>query len=348
MNAAPKTRVGWHAPAVRAQEKGCLHFIDGMRLYASRGNCILSGLANEPLRPLGRLPLGAFGVAVAAVRPLSRLLRRQIAHVVPYRDHVVVFGFGRIWNLDARSGELTAPPTSILGSRPLVVCRTRHGLYYGEYRRNRERGPVHVYFSADGLRWDSVHRLDSVRHVHGIFHDPYTESLWMTTGDSDAESAIWRTDDRFATLSCVLSGTQQTRAIGLLFTRDHVYFGSDTPDERNHLYRIERSTGTCDRMLPVEGSVFHAANVEDWLVFSTAVEPSLVNRGGDAIVYGSPDGDHWHELARMRKDHWSGRYLQYGQLILPAGNNRTGRLWYSTLATEHDNHIHSGDLHAAP
>ncbi len=333
------------APTALARQPACLHFIDGSQLYASCGARILSAASDHRLVRIGRLPIGPVDWLISSVRPLARLLRKQIAHIVPFRDRLVVFGFGRIWCLASDSGALLATPVPISGSRPLAVCRTDHGIYYGEYRSNRERGPIHVYFSEDGSRWSVVHELKSVRHVHGIFADPHTGSLWMTTGDSDDESAIWRTTDRFASLEPVLAGSQQTRAIGLLFTADHVYFGSDTPDEPNHIYRLARRDGSVERLAPVEGSVFFAASAGDWLLFSTAVEPSKVNMGSDSVLYGTRDGRSWHELARHRKDRWSARYFQYGQLPLPAGDNRTGRYWFSAFATDGDGQILSGEFH---
>lgn len=334
--------------AARIVGAGSLHYIDGRDLYAALGRTILKGTVGQGFQTLARLPT-TFGARVSASsRPLARLLRSHVSHIERLGDSLAVVGFGRIWCLHHDSGELMGQPATVVGSRPLALCAAPDGLYYGEYRDNSERSPVHVMFSADGLDWTTAHEFRGVRHIHGVYHDPYADAFWITTGDADAESAIWRSDDRFASVRRVLGGSQQVRAIGLLFTHAHVYFGSDTPDEANHLYRLDRITGEVHRLRRVEGSVFHAARAGDWMLFSTAVEPSSRNRSKDAVLYGSRDGETWHEMARHSKDAWALRYFQYGQLLLPSGDNLTGRYWYSAFAVNGDNHIYEGSFDVQP
>ncbi|MCG3189241.1 MAG: hypothetical protein LKCHEGNO_01532 [Burkholderiaceae bacterium] len=325
-------------------EMGCLHYVEGDQLFASVGAAVLSGGPNEPLRVIARLPLPIPAHARAAVRLLARFSRSQVTHVVPFADRLIVIGFGQIWCLDRTSGGLLAPPVSLVGKRPLALCATPLALYYGEYRDNRERGPIHLMFSKDGIGWQSIREFSGIRHIHGVYHDSFTDALWLTTGDDDAESAIWCSHDGFRTIERVLGGSQQTRAIGLIFTERHVYFGSDSPLEVNHLYRIDRKNGKTERLMAVEGSVFHVGRAGPWLLFSSAVEPSRINRSHEATIYGSVDGTEWRVLSRHRKDMWHMGYFQYGQLVLPGGDNRTGRLWYSTLAVDLDNRIYSRTL----
>lgn len=336
------------AMSARLVGGGSLHHIDDHNLYAARGPYILKGTAGQDFQTLARLPTTFATRVSASFRPLARLLRSHVSHIERFGDSLVVVGFGRIWCLHHDSGDLMGPPAPVVGSRPLALCVTPHGLYYGEYRNNSERRPVHVMFSADGLDWTTAHEFRGVRHIHGVYYDPYADALWATSGDTDAESAIWCSDDRFASVRRMLGGSQQARAIGLLFTRKHVYFGSDTPDETNHLYRLDRITGEVRRLMSVEGSVFHASRAGEWLLFSTAVEPSRSNRSKDAVLYGSRDGETWLEIARRPKDAWALRYFQYGQLLLPSGNNLTGRYWYSAFAVNGDDHIYEGSFDVQP
>lgn len=327
--------------------RGCLHHIDGERLYVSQGPLILHGLYQEPLQVLARLPLDFRANLKSGTRLSGRLLRNHVYHIVTLPGRLVVMGFGRIWCLDRSTGELLGAPVPIVGGRPLVLCVAPEGLYYGEYRNNAERTPIRVMFSADGLHWHAVHSLYDVRHIHGIYYDSYTDALWMTTGDEDKESALWRTFDGFSSVAKVRGGSQQFRAIPLLFTREHIFFGSDTPLEKNYLYRYDRDSGRVDRVMGVEGSVFHASRVNDGLLFATAVEPSAVNTGRDAVLYASKDGNTWRVVARHRKDFWHMTLFQYGQLIMPSGNNQTGKFWYSTFAVKPDYSIYSGQFDAS-
>src|SRR5699024_7348659 len=117
-----------------------------------------------------------------------------------------------------------------------------------------QREPVYVWAgSLEGTQWEPAWRFEDVRHVHGVFHDPYSSSIWVTTGDTDHESAIWNTGDSFQTLQRVAGGSQQYRAVQLLFTPEYIYWGSDGPDVINHLYRLNRNTGAVETLVSVKG-----------------------------------------------------------------------------------------------
>ncbi len=323
---------------------GQLHLVDGGTLWVSRGHRLYAGDSPASLVERSRLPIGLVRRLLSLLRPARRALRLDTHHVVKLRDRLVVAAFGRMWCLDAASGKLLGPPQPLVGGRPLALCVAPRGIYYGEYRDNAERAPVRILFSADGLTWSAIREISGVRHIHGIYLDPLTDDLWITTGDDGDECAIWRSQDAFRTIERMHVGTQQVRAIPLLFTEDHIYYGTDTPLEANYLYRFARRGGAVERLHAVEGSVFHAARVGRSLFFSTAVEPSAVNLSRDAVIYGSSDGTRWREVARHRKDALDLRYFQYGQILFPGGDNHTGKLLYSTFAVRPDFSIFGGEI----
>src|SRR5690606_32225381 len=117
----------------------------------------------------------------------------------------------------------------VVGSRPMALCTVEDTVYYGEYRSNggfsgdSERTPIHVWRSTKGDTFEKAWQFTNVRHIHAISHDPFTNRIWVTTGDRDEESALWYTDDNFATLHKFIGGSQQYRAIQLLFTEAHIY-----------------------------------------------------------------------------------------------------------------------------
>jgi hypothetical protein len=323
---------------------GQLHCIDGNELWVSRGRRLFVGPDLESLKLRAILPVNWQTKAAGSVRISRRLLRQDVHHVVRFRDRVVVVAFHRLWCLDASSGVLKGRSVPLVGGRPLAVCASPDAIFYGEYRDNAERAPVKVMGSRDGVEWSVVREIPGVRHIHGIYFDPFSGDLWLTTGDDGEECAIWRSRDSFKTLERVHFGTQQTRAIPLLFSTDHVYYGTDTPLEPNYVWRFDRQGGAPVRLHAVEGSVFHAMRAGRWLLFSTAVEPSDVNHSRDAVIYGSPDGQEWREISRHRKDALDMRFFQYGQLSFPSGDSPRGRFWYNTFAVQPDFSVFSGEL----
>lgn len=294
-----------------------------------------------------RVPATSIRYCLAIGRLGRRLLRGGVRHAFPCGDRLVAVS-GRRWfdlgMLDDPAGEPTGGPP-VVGSNPLctpVVVAGSDGpvLYYGEYRPNRERSPVHIWRSRDcGRSFEAAWTFTGVRHVHGVFHDPFMpHTFWVTTGDDDSESAIWRSDDNFGSLDRVISGGQQARAVDLVFTRDAVYFGSDTPREQNAIYRLDRATRTVHTQAKTPGSIFWGRRTPDgWRVFCSVVERSAVNHGRWSELWAAPPGrDDWRCVLRRRKDPLSDKYFDHGQLRLPAGPGAPGVIWVSPYAVAGD------------
>ena len=72
------------------------------------------------------------------------------------------------------------------------------------------------------------------------------------------------------------------------------------------------------------------------MFFSTMIEPSIVNTGRQVHLTGSRDGTNWQVLARWKKDGWPMRYFQYGNVMLPNGENATRYLAATTIAVKPD------------
>jgi len=71
-------------------------------------------------------------------------------------------------------------------------------ILFGEYFRNPDYTPVHVYSSGDdGKSWRLAHAFAAgeVRHLHSMQHDPVTGHLWICSGDRNDHSFIGYSDD---------------------------------------------------------------------------------------------------------------------------------------------------------
>lgn len=225
------------------------------------------------------------------------------------------------------------------GTRPLHITAVPGGtIYWGEYFDNRERAEVHIYASADrGQTWQVAYtfRAGAIRHVHNIVYDRWDDCLWILTGDEGAECKVLRASCDLRSMEIVLAGNQQARAVAAIPTPDALYLSTDTPFETNHVLRLDR-TGKVERIAGLSGSSIFGCRVGEAIFFSTMVEPSTVNRGREVHLAGSPNGTNWQVLARWQKDSWPMRYFQYGNAMLPGGNNTTNHLAATTIAVEHD------------
>jgi len=273
-----------------------------------------------------------------------RLSRHYIYHVLPVNNKLAVFGLKSFYLLDPNNDKMLFK-TPIVGSRPLSICSNSDGVYYGEYINNKERHPVKLWFySTKKNVFQRAWKFENIRHIHGVHYDPFEKSIWVTTGDANHESFIWRARYNFQTIEKVAGGNQQHRAIKLIFTKESVFFGSDTPEETNHLYKMSRYDNTVNKLAQVGGSVFHGCKVGNWLFFSTAVEKSSVNTSPYSEVWASPDGEKWKCILRFKKDCWDKKYFQYGQVFFPGGSGDGENLWLTPFATKFDQRSFKIDL----
>jgi hypothetical protein len=319
--------------------RGTVRYVSGHTVLLARGFSLYrsqdSGSNWERIQPL---PAPKHHVLAGHVPALRRLLRCEVHHWQPLKNgqHLIIAA-GHVY----RGTGLNAwrRVSSIVGKRPLALARTPEGgLFYGEYRNNRERSPVSVWASEDeGSTWRRAWTFDRVRHVHGVFHDPWENSMWVTTGDEQDESGLWRTRDSFRTLELVAGRSQEFRVVQPLFLPAAVLFGSDEPGRNNFLYRLERKTGELRRIQPVGGPVFYGVSNGASCFFATVVEPEAANHDGYAHVWASSDeGCSWRKILSFRKDVLPPRLFQYGQVLFPAGPGAEGRIWLTPYATNGD------------
>jgi hypothetical protein len=235
------------------------------------------------------------------------------------------------------------------GTRPLHVTAVPSGrIYWGEYFDNRERAEVHIYVSTDrGRSWQIAYTFPagSIRHVHNIVYDRWGDCLWILTGDEGAECKVLRASCDLGAVEVVLAGNQQARAVAAIPTQNGLYLSTDTPSEKNHVYRLDYRAGraaSVEQAADLASSSIYGCQVGEAMFFSTMIEPSSVNTGREVQIVGSRDGSragtHWQVLARWKKDKLPMRYFQYGNAFLPDGENPTNHLAATTIAVE------TGDL----
>ncbi len=225
------------------------------------------------------------------------------------------------------------------GTRPLhITAVPSGGIYWGEYFDNRERAEVHIYASTDGgLTWQVAYTFPakSIRHVHNIIYDRWGDCLWILTGDEGEECKVLRASCDLRSVEVVLAGNQQARAVAAIPTEAGLYLSTDTPSEKNHVYRLDRA-GNVEQVGDLASSSIYGCRVGKAVFFSTMIEPSPVNITREVQIVGSRDGANWQVLASWKKDRLPMRYFQYGNALLPDGENSTRYLAATTIAVERD------------
>lgn len=321
--------------------KGIIHYVSPNWLIASRGRTLfISYDSGGSWIRWCRLPVSYFNLLCASNRWGARLTRREIHRIINVNEHYLAcFGFGKIYLIKKETANVEVIG-AIKGSRPLNVCSDGRHIYYGVYTGNEERKPIDLFvYSIDEEKGSIHHTFRDVRHIHGVFWDQYEFKLWATTGDLDHESTIWCFNNKERPEK-VVSGSQQTRAVDLLFTEKAVFYATDAPHERNYIYRLDRESKDIESLQAVRGPVFFGRKITDWMFFSTIVEPSGVNRTDAVELWASGDqGSSWKKVNEFKKDIGHMKLFQYGQIKFPSGPGDGKNLWFSSYATEYDHHI---------
>ena len=233
------------------------------------------------------------------------------------------------------------------GTRPLHITAVPSGnIYWGEYFDNPERAEVHIYVSTDrGRAWQTAYTFPagSIRHVHNIIYDRWGDCLWILTGDEGAECKVLRASCDLRSVEAVLAGNQQARAVAAIPTQEGLYLSTDTPFEKNHIYRLDRA-GNIEQVGDLPSSSIFGCRVGETKFFSTMVEPSTVNTSSEVQIVGSTrglkdkprEGTPWQPLACWKKDRLPMRYFQYGNAFFPDGENATNFLAATTIAVKTD------------
>jgi len=309
-------------------------------LFASRGYQLLRTRIQNPAKEVNWETVGWFRPAlrrrISVLTGLSSRLFRDGFHalaVLPSGGLIAAVP-GAIGTLHNGEGSFRTTHSITRGTRPLHITAAPNGtVYWGEYFDNAAREEVHIYVSADGgTTWSVAYTFPkgAIRHVHNIVHDPWGECLWILTGDYGDECRILRASFDLRHIDTVLQGNQQARAVAFVPMEDGLYFSTDTPLEKNYIYRLDRS-GSLKRLADISSSSIYGCRVQDQVFFSTMVEPSEVNPDSNVRIFGG-GGDQWSALLAWRKDPWPMRFFQYGNAFLPDGNNTTPYLAVSTIA----------------
>lgn len=293
-------------------------------LYASRGNRVVaSDDIGITWRSVCALP-PTWTDWAARVRLVDRCLNWNILNVARSTSGaLMIVGRRTLFRFSAEDEVPRAVFNTQHKHSPMhrgLCASDRGAIYLAEYRDNSERGSVCVYRSADdGRTWDVAHRFlpGEVRHVHAVQQDPYVNNrIWLLTGDLEGECRIGFTTDDFETIEMVGSGSQLWRATALLFTREHVYWGMDSPLETSHVQRINLRTGELERLQELDGPAYYGAvNAQGRMFLGTTVESGPAVKDKVARVWTSQDGESW----RILHEHRASRLPQTGIIYFPSG-----------------------------
>lgn|GEM_PF-1463668 len=134
-------------------------------------------------------------------------------------------------------------------------------LYVGEYGPRNNGYSKTVHRSIDlGKTWSEIFKAPQgdKSHVHRVAVDPFTNDVWVTTGDGVRNRGAWRSRDAGDTFKKVID----TQATGIAFTEQAIYFGEDRL-KKPGVTRFDRQTEKLELSLDLKGQFDTAGSIYD-------------------------------------------------------------------------------------
>jgi len=275
-------------------------------------------------------------------RLAQRLLRFMVTNVVPLEngDLFVTFdkSVGIIRDNKYRTLNGLVRPCRVL--RSACAIDNRGNIFFGEYLANDNRGEMRIYQYSQGsdeLQVAYIFPRGSIKHIHGLYFDDFTQSIFCLTGDSESECRVLRSFDGFKTTETVGQGDETWRAVSILFDRDHFYYGTDAEFRTNHIFRVNRKSLERQNLGKVGGTVFYSKQIGDDLFFTTTAEnaPSQ-DENVASLWHVDPDGN-CQEVIKFKKDLWHPTLFMFGTIHFPFANKQKDMIYFSLVGVEEDN-----------
>lgn len=242
------------------------------------------------------------------------------------RDGVVILFQWQIFFFDLRKKEL------IFIDR-LKQCRnvlhsgisvTSDAICFGEYGHNPNRQPVPIWKSInDGKSFSVVKELNEqkIKHIHGIYADKFSKSLWIVTGDFDGECFVIESkDSSFTKLEWFGDGSQKWRPVSLFFKLNEIIWVMDSPIQKAYLQIFDRGNKTLTEGQYFPGPVWYSKQFEDGdAVLQTSVEIGKEVNSRYSKVFYSKNLIDWEEVHKFKKDLFPMPFFKFGVIAFADG-----------------------------
>jgi len=284
----PDTAFGFSC--LRAKDLVVQEYDTSENLWATRGMIVykLKKSDNKFIR-IAHIPTGLTIFWLRNFSILRRLTLRPecVEMVVTNNGDICALSAGRIWLLPSsrkKFKETLQLSHYGYGDQGIrndgIIDINDSTVFFGEYFRNPKREKVRIFKSINNMSsWQEVYefKLGHIHHIHAIQKDPYTEKLWVLTGDKDEESMIAWSNNEFKSIVQIGHGSQLWRVCQLIFTKEAVYWGTDTgSDDIAGIYRWDKKTEEIEKLKKIDGCFFFGTRLANGtIVMSTDREGTM-------------------------------------------------------------------------
>ena len=309
-------------------------------IFSLRNKLYLTDSISSPLEFIGSFPEPLAVRFFCRFSLIRRLLRKSFYNVIPLRNGTYFVSYDRQVGVikDQEFIPFTAIKTSFRILRSAAAIDDQGNVFFGEYSSNDDRKSVKIYkYSQDSNILEIVHVFTEglIRHIHGIYYDEYTKSLWCLCGDVGTENKILYSKNEFKTITVVGSGDETWRGVSILFTKKYFYYGMDAEFTDNYIIRVDRSNYSRKKIGKVNGPVYYSYKHNNQLFFAVTAELCPSQSDKYASLYVINSNENFERILDIKKDIFSVKYFLPGAFYFPAGEGVNGDILFNTIALNH-------------
>jgi hypothetical protein len=315
-------------------------YVDKNTIWVARGLCFygidFNGNRISPKYKVGSV----FEKIIGNLRLSRQLFRVGIHHLLPLYDGGFLVALKKRMIKLSKDGRVENVFTDFKGNKPAHrgMCVTPKGtIFFGEYTLNMDRkNSSSLFRSKDfGKTFECIKTFkpEEIRHIHFIEWDIFDNCLWLGTGDRDSESKLYRSYDNGDTFELIGEGNQLWRAVGVSFTEDSIYWGTDAGSDSgthpNYIIKMDRQTKRLEKILEVNGPCHGNAILSDGTIYiSTGIEGGENEKDSFAHLW-MKKSSNFREIMKQKKDIFP-HILQYGVIRFPSGMQSTNIVVFTT------------------
>jgi hypothetical protein len=320
-----------------------LEWAEAENFYLSRQNRLFHTTSlKPPFKQIAKIDAPSWKQAASNFRLAQRLLRFMVTNVVPLENGDLFVTFDK--SVGIIRGEKYLELKGL--ERPCRVLRSACAIdesgdiFFGEYLDNAERGEMRIYKysqGADAVEIAYVFPPNSIRHIHGLYYDAFTKSIFCLTGDNEKECQVVRSFDGFKTSEIVGQGDETWRAVSVLFSEKYFYYGTDAEFRANNIYKVNRETLERENLGEVSGTVFYSKQFGEDLFFATTAEDAPSQKERVASLWHVDSAGKLTEITKFKKDFWNGTLFMWGTIHFPYANKLENELYFHLVGVNEDN-----------
>lgn len=334
----------WKVERIPELDGFTVEYAEPENYYISRRNILFHSTSLKPsdFKKIAEIDAPFWKKAASNFRLGQRLLRFMFTNVIPLTNGDLFVTFDKSVGIinNGKFQPLKNLERSCRVLRSAFALDDKGDIYFGEYLANAERNEMRVYKysqGSDALETAYIFPPHSIKHIHGLYFDNFTKSIFCLTGDDEKECKIIRTSDGFKTLEIVGEGDETWRAVSVLFNRKNFYYGTDAEFRENYIYRVNRENLERKILAEVDGTVFYSKQLGEDLFFTTTAEDAPIQKENVAALWHVNADGNCEKLIQFSKDRWHKTLFMFGTIHFPCINKLDHELLFHLVGVKGDN-----------